>query len=222
MSLLRPRAALIALVVPPLLAACATKGWVRKEMARQAVTTDSLIGAERLARVQGDSLNAAQITALRSDLDSLRTQFGAKIALLEDGLHFAFPVNFAFDDATVRDTDRVAVQRFAQVAQKYYGNSVVTVEGFADPAGSQRYNLALSQHRADNVRALLEQNGLQSAQIRSVGYGKTRLVVPNAERDQPGAIENRRVVFVIESNGTATPGVASTDSSTTGVATTTP
>ena len=222
MSLLRPRAALLALAVPPLLAACATKGWVRKEMARQAVTTDSLVGAERLARIQGDSLNAAQITALRSDLDSLRTQFGAKIALLEDGLHFAFPVNFAFDDATVRDTDRVAVQRFAQVAQKYYANSVVTVEGFADPAGSQRYNLALSQHRADNVRDLLQQQGLQSAQVRSVGYGKTRLVVPNAERDQPGAMLNRRVVFVIESNGAATPGVASIDSSTTGVATTTP
>lgn len=222
MSLLRPRAALLALAVPPLLAACATKGWVRKEMARQAVTTDSLIGAERLARIQGDSLNAAQITALRSDLDSLRTQFGAKIALLEDGLHFAFPVNFAFDDATVRDTDRVAVQRFAQIAQKYYGNSVVTVEGFADPAGSQRYNLALSQRRADNVRALLEQQGMQTAQLRSVGYGKTRLVVPNAERDQPGAEQNRRVVFVIESNGTAAPGVASIDSSATGVASTTP
>ena len=222
MSLLRPRAALLALAVPPLLAACATKGWVRKEMTRQAVTTDSLIGAERLARAQGDSLNAAQITSLRSDLDSLRTQFGAKIALLEDGLHFAFPVNFAFNDATVRDTDRVAVQRFAQVAQKYYGNSVITVEGFADPAGSQRYNLALSQRRADNVRALLEQQGMQTAQIRSVGYGKTRLVVPNAERDQPGAELNRRVVFVIESNGTAAPGVASTDSSVTGVATTTP
>lgn len=222
MSLLRPRAALLALAVPPLLAACATKGWVRKEMARQAVTTDSLIGAERLARIQGDSLNAAQITALRSDLDSLRTQFGAKIALLEDGLHFAFPVNFAFDDATVRDTDRVAVQRFAQIAQKYYGNSVITVEGFADPAGSQRYNLALSQRRADNVRALLEQQGMQTAQLRSVGYGKTRLVVPNAERDQPGAEQNRRVVFVIESNGTAAPGVASIDSSATGVASTTP
>ena len=38
-----------------------------------------------------------------------------------------------------------------------------------------------------------------SAQVRSVGYGEDRLVVPNAQKDQPGAELNRRVVFVIES-----------------------
>lgn len=30
-------------------------------------------------------------------------------------------------------------------------------------------------------------------------YGEDRLVVPNAERDDPGAELNRRVVFVVES-----------------------
>lgn len=213
MSYLRPRHLLVAVAVPAFLSACATKGWVRKEMTRQAVTTDSLVAAERMARMQGDSLNAQQIAQLRTDLDSLRTQFGAKIAMLEDGLHFAFPVNFAFDDANVRDTDRPAIERFARVAQKYYPGSTITVEGFADPAGTARYNLALSQRRAESVRTLLASQGLSDAQIRAVGYGKTRLVVPNAQKDEPGAEMNRRVVFVIESNGTA-PGVASVDSPT--------
>lgn len=221
MPYLRPRHLLVAVVAPALLGACATKGWVRKEMTRQAVTTDSLVGAERMARIQGDSLNAQQIAQLRTDLDSLRNQFGARIAMLEDGLHFALPVNFAFDDANVRDADRPGIQRFASVAQKYYPGSTITVEGFADPAGSARYNLALSQRRAENVRALLASEGLSDAQIRAVGYGKTRLVVPGAQKDEPGAEQNRRVVFVIESNGQA-PGVASLDSAAPGLAQVTP
>jgi outer membrane protein OmpA-like peptidoglycan-associated protein len=45
-------------------------------------------------------------------------------------------------------------------------------------------------------------------EIRAVGYGKTRLVVPNASKDQPGADQNRRVVFVVESAQAAATGVA--------------
>ena len=42
------------------------------------------------------------VSSLRNDLNSLKTEFGAKITAMEEGLKFAFPVNFAFDDATVR------------------------------------------------------------------------------------------------------------------------
>ena len=47
-------------------------------------------------------------------------------------------------------------------------------------------------------------------QIDAIGYGKTRLVVPNASGDQPGADQNRRVVFVIESAQAQASGVAMT------------
>lgn len=203
----RPAHLAALLVAPTLLSACATKGYVRKEVSRQALVTDSLIVAERTARMAGDSTNAAAIAALRTDLDSLRTQFGAKIAMLEDGVRFAFPVNFAFNDATVRETDRPALERFARVAQHYYPGSAITVEGFADPAGTQSYNLALSRRRADAVRQVLQEQGLTGTQLRTVGYGESRLVVPGAQHDDPGAEQNRRVVFVIESHGGAT-GVA--------------
>src|SRR5438105_7948398 len=140
------------------LGACATKGFVR-----------TAVRDERAARIAGDSANARDINgvrsdvatlrtdvaSLRNDLTALRTEFGAKITAMEDGLKFAFPVNFAYDDATVREADHAALARFAGVAQKYYNGSVITVEGFADPAGSQRYNLDLSKRRADAVAAYL-------------------------------------------------------------------
>jgi peptidoglycan-associated lipoprotein len=122
------------------------------------------------------------------------------------------PVNFAFDDATVRDQDKAALDKFAAVVQKYYGGSKVTIEGFADPAGSQHYNLALSQRRADAVRDYLSSKGIDLSIIKTVGYGKTRLVNPGAQRDDSGAEENRRVTFVIETKGQATPDTKTTAS----------
>jgi peptidoglycan-associated lipoprotein len=84
---------------------------------------------------------------------------------------------------------------------KYYPGSKITVEGFADPAGSTRYNMDLSKRRADAVAGYLNGKGMNTANLRTIGYGETRLVNTGAERDQPGAEQNRRVVFVIETKG---------------------
>lgn len=204
------RAAMI-VASPFLLQACATKGYVKEHIATSRLQSDSAyssaLSTERDARVSGDSENAMRIVALRNDLDSMRTQFNARIAVVEDGIRFALPVTFAYDDATVTANNAALLERFAMVAKKYYPTSQVTVEGFADPAGSARYNLGLSQRRADNVKAQLSSLGL--SQVKAVGYGKTRLIAPGATRSEPGAEQNRRVVFVIETGAAEAATVAS-------------
>jgi OmpA-OmpF porin, OOP family len=60
--------------------------------------------------------------------------------------------------------------------------------------------MELSKRRADAVAAYLSQAGLSSVTIKTIGYGESRQVNPNAERDDPGAMANRRVVFVIETS----------------------
>lgn len=197
----------------PVIAGCASKGFVRQsladERARADAHADSAVAAERMARMAADSALTVDVASLRKDLDSLRTEFGAKITALENGLQFAMPVHFAFDDATVREEDHAVLDRFAKIAQKYYPGSLITVEGFADPAGSVRYNLDLSRRRAEAVKAYLTSQGLTN-EIKTIGYGKTRLVVPDAWGSEPGAEKNRRVVFVIETAGdSAGTGVAS-------------
>jgi hypothetical protein len=117
------------------LGACATKGFVRTS-----------VRDERAARIAADSSLSNTITtevagvrselttvkndvaSLRNDLSALRTEFGAKITAMEEGLKFAFPVNFAFDDATVREPDKAALDRFAGVVNKYYSGSMITIE----------------------------------------------------------------------------------------------
>jgi peptidoglycan-associated lipoprotein len=199
----RFQAIMISALAMPFVAGCATKGFVRKELTAQRTSIDSAMTAgftaERNERMAGDSALRGEIASLRQDLTALRDTFNVKITALENGMQFAMPVNFAFDDATVREEDKPVLDRFAQVVQKHYAGSKVTVEGFADPAGGVRYNLALSKRRAENVRSYLTEKGLTADQLSIVGYGKTRFVVPGAQKDDPGAEKNRRVVFVIES-----------------------
>lgn len=189
------------------LSACATKGFVRKGLDEQRVALD----AERTARTSGDQalqtdINGVKtdLNALRNDLASLRTEFGAKITAMEGQVSFAMPVHFQFDDAAVRAQDQAALEKFAKVAQAHYKGSTITIEGFADPAGSQAYNLRLSRERADAVRDYLVSKGMDGAVLRTVGYGKTRLVNPTASRDADGAELNRRVTFVVETPAGAT------------------
>jgi outer membrane protein OmpA-like peptidoglycan-associated protein len=61
----------------------------------------------------------------------------------------------------------------------------------------------LSKRRADAVAAYLSEKGLSTSNVRTVGYGKNRLVNPKAQKDDPGAEANRRVTFVVETNGAA-------------------
>ena len=205
------------------LSACATKGYVRQQV-------ETGVSAERAARVAADSTLTGSVntltgdvntlksdvstlkndvSSLRNDLNTFRTEFGAKITAMENGMKFAVPVTFAFDDATVREEDRAALDRFAQIVQKYYTGTVVTIEGHADPAGSAAYNNALSKRRAESVASYLSQAGMAGADIRTIGYGEQRQIVKGAERDEPGAEANRRVVFVIESKGAVTTNVSS-------------
>ena len=183
------------------LSACVTKGTFRREMNDR----ESELRSERAERVAGDSTLrsdfTAQLAQLRTELDTMRTQFNTRITAMENGIKFAMPVNFSFDDATVRSEDQAALDRFAQIVSKYYGGSMVTIEGFADPAGAAQYNVQLSRRRAESVRDYLSSKGLTADQLHTVGYGETRQVVAGAERDEPGAEMNRRVVFVIETKG---------------------
>jgi peptidoglycan-associated lipoprotein len=185
------------------LSACATKGYVNKRVDAQAIAQTSALDSERTARTQADEATKAEIATLRTDLQNLRTEFGAKISEVAEGMKFAFPVHFAFNDATVRTEDAAALDRFANVVSKHYNGAKVTVEGFADPAGSTRYNAALSQRRAEAVKAYVASKGLDASLINTVGYGETRQVSKGAWGDQPGAELNRRVVFVIESPANA-------------------
>ncbi len=195
---LSTRSAVVVLLAAGLvLGGCATKGALRKAVLDQ----QAALQAEKSERQAADDKTGQDVSQLRTDLTSMKTDFDAKITQVAEGLKFDVPVHFAFDSDELRPEDTTVLDRFASIATKYYPGATVTVEGFADPAGTVAYNKALSLRRAEAVQKYLE--GKQLASVRPVGYGKTRLVVPGAAKDAPGAELNRRVVFVIESPAAA-------------------
>ncbi|MEJ7810165.1 MAG: OmpA family protein [Gemmatimonadaceae bacterium] len=186
---------------------------MRKELAVQRTQIDSTfstmntaMATERQERTAGDDALRADLASLKSDLTMMRDSFNVKIAALDSGMQFVMPVQFAFDDATVRQEDMAVLDRFAKIVQKHYNGSKITVEGFADPAGSTRYNMSLSKRRAESVVAYLTGKGIMQESLAPIGYGEARQVVPRAQKDEPGADRNRRVVFVVESRPTGAAG----------------
>src|SRR5262245_58936400 len=113
----------------------ATRGQLRAVNTQQTAALDT----ERSARLSAEAQLAAQdsairselgvvrgdVQALRAELSSMRTEFGAKISMLQDGLKFAMPVNFDYDQSNVREQDRPALERFAHIVQQYYPGSKV-------------------------------------------------------------------------------------------------
>jgi len=60
-------------------------------------------------------------------------------------------------------------------------NGSYTVVGATDTRGTESYNQALSQRRADNVKQYLITNGADSAKLEAVGHGKTDLKYPECD-----------------------------------------
>jgi peptidoglycan-associated lipoprotein len=114
---------------------------------------------------------------------------------------YIVPVHFGFDSSVVRETDMEVLGNVAEVIRRVYPTALVTIEGFADPAGTVEYNLRLSRRRAEAVRdVMVSRFNLPAQQFRAIGYGEqvARQIIPGARRDDPGAQSNRRVVFTID------------------------
>jgi len=163
---------------------------------------------EQSSRIDGNSSRIDELSSrmdgLENELQQLRDDFQARITELENGIRFAMPVHFEFDESDIRSVDRPVLDRFASVVQSYYGNSEITIEGFADPAGSRAYNQRLSLDRANSVKQyLVQQGGLSAGQLKTVAYGETenRQVRPGEQGPGRSGLENRRVTFVVEFGG---------------------
>ena len=76
-----------------------------------------------------------------------------------------------------------------------YPNVDIQVEGHADERGTREYNLSLSARRATAIRSFLIQQGVATARVSSIAYGKER---PQALCDAEECwSQNRRGVTVI-------------------------
>lgn len=79
-------------------------------------------------------------------------------------------VFFEFDSATLTKEAQEKLSNVAGVLTAH-PELKVRVEGNCDERGSEQYNLALGQRRADAARKYLDNLGVQNAQITSISFG---------------------------------------------------
>ncbi|MGH7965618.1 MAG: OmpA family protein [Candidatus Binatia bacterium] len=110
-------------------------------------------------------------------------------------------VLFEFNRASLTSGAQGKVTDIATVLKQRAGDRRISVEGHADAVGSESYNLALSQNRAQAVAQVLSYDGL-SGRLVTQGYGEKYPVAPNTNSDgsdnPAGRAKNRRVEVVIE------------------------
>lgn len=98
-------------------------------------------------------------------------------------------VYYPFDVYVVQDADKPIVQAHAQYLNSH-ANRNVRLEGNCDERGSNEYNLALGQRRADGVKKMLQVGGVKDSQIEAVSYGEEK---PKAAgHDETSWAQNRR------------------------------
>jgi OOP family OmpA-OmpF porin len=105
-------------------------------------------------------------------------------------------VKFDFDKSVVKEESYGDIKNLAEFMNQYPQTST-TVEGHTDSVGTDAYNQKLSERRANAVReVLVNQYGVESQRVSSVGYGESRPVADNGT-DEGRAI-NRRVEAEVE------------------------
>lgn len=103
-------------------------------------------------------------------------------------------LNFQFGKAEIKKESLPYLDKVADTLLKAK-NWTLEIQGHTDDKGSDKYNLTLSQNRADSVKKYLVSKGVSADTITATGFGESQPLVPNdsdANREK-----NRRVEFKI-------------------------
>src|SRR5881628_2608692 len=154
---------------------------------------DSVARAEAEARARAE----ADAEARRRAADSLaglgKTTEAVKTLL-------ATMIHFDFDKANIRSGDADVLDQKVAILQAN-PSLRVRIAGNCDERGSDEYNLALGNRRANAARQYVVSHGIDAGRIETVSYGEERPIAQG--HDESAWAQNRRDEFEILSGGDA-------------------
>ena len=107
---------------------------------------------------------------------------------------FSPDVYFQYDEASLSDETREKLARNAELLRAQ-AQFMVTIEGHADERGTNEYNLAPGERRANAVRDYLTSLGVEGSRLRTLSYGEERPVCTTS--DEGCLSQNRRAHMII-------------------------
>jgi peptidoglycan-associated lipoprotein len=103
-------------------------------------------------------------------------------------------IHFDFDRFNLRP-DALKILDEAVARLQANPNINVTIEGHCDSIGTQQYNLALGERRANSARDYLISRGIAASRLRTVSYGEDRPIDTN--ETAAGRARNRRAHLAV-------------------------
>jgi OmpA-OmpF porin, OOP family len=115
--------------------------------------------------------------------------------ILEKG-RATLDVKFDFGKAVVKQNYYKDIQSLAEVMKKYPDLKIV-IEGYTDNVGGKKYNLNLSQKRAEAIKkVMVTKFNIEPSRLTAKGFGESKPIASNSTKE--GRQKNRRVEAAVE------------------------
>jgi len=103
-------------------------------------------------------------------------------------------VYFIFDSSSL-SAEAQGVLREKADWLKQNPNQAIAIEGHCDERGTNEYNLALGERRAESAKAFLLDLGIEASRLPTTSYGEERPI--DTGHDEGAWAKNRRAHFVL-------------------------
>jgi OOP family OmpA-OmpF porin len=107
-------------------------------------------------------------------------------------------VDFNFNSAKLKSESYPVLLYTIQILQNNPDMKKIEILGYTDNIGSQKYNLKLSQRRAETIRNYLVDHGISPDRLTTKGYGESNPIATNKTAE--GRAANRRIEFKVIKN----------------------
>jgi len=105
-------------------------------------------------------------------------------------------IRFDYDKYDIRPEDAPILKENAALLKKY-SKVKIQIEGHCDERGTNEYNLALGERRANSTKTYILTLGIPSDRISTISYGEEKPVDPG--HNEEAWAKNRRAHFIITS-----------------------
>jgi len=131
-------------------------------------------------------MEAPKVVVKETDLEVLQKA-------MRDGL--IKPVFFDYDKSDLSESTKATLEENARWFRQYQDAQII-VEGHCDERGTEEYNLALGDRRAQATRDYLIELGVSSSRLEAVSYGEERPFVQGS--NEATWAQNRRAHFSLK------------------------
>lgn len=159
--------------------------------------TDKVVQTQPMSTPEPEVQEAPDSAVEEAELDKQLMDRLREEAVASESVETAFVtenIHFAFDSSELSYNAQQILNRMADYLRTN-PDTTITVEGHCDERGTDAYNIALGQRRAESAKIFLVDLGIGVNRLKTVSYGEEQPVAKG--HDETSWAKNRRAQFVI-------------------------